>query len=62
MNESPDKVFHRLPGEALGDWQQRISAMQEHVLSCHLRQRKKVWLDLIRDSIRKQPAPPREAR
>ncbi len=49
-----DEPFFRKPDERIEDWQARLAAMDPVHLSCHLRQRRKVWLDMAQQALRKQ--------
>jgi hypothetical protein len=48
-----DKPFHPKEGETLEDWHARLAAMDPVCLSCHQRERRKVWLETVRAALRK---------
>jgi hypothetical protein len=53
--EAPmDEPFYRRPDESAAAWHARLAAMDPVCLSCHLRQRRKVWLELAGKSLRKE--------
>jgi hypothetical protein len=49
-----DEPFFRKPDEPIEDWYARLAAMDPVHLSCHLRQRRKVWLDMAQQALTKQ--------
>jgi hypothetical protein len=49
-----DKPFFRKPGECIEDWHARLAAMDPVQLSCHLRERRKIWLDMAQQALRKK--------
>jgi hypothetical protein len=49
-----DEPFYRKPGESAADWHARLAGMDPVCLSCHLRQRRKVWLEMADDALRKE--------
>jgi hypothetical protein len=49
-----DKPFFRQPDECAEDWHARLTAMDPVHLSCHLRERRKVWLDMAQQARRKE--------
>ncbi len=49
-----DKPFFRQPNECAEDWHARLAAMDPVNLSCHLRERRKVWLDMAQQALRKE--------
>jgi len=46
-----DKPFFRKLDESTEDWHSRLAAMDPIHLSCHLRERRKVWLDMARQAL-----------
>ena len=49
-----DEPFYRRPEESAAAWHARLAGMDPVCLSCHLRQRRKVWLELASKSLRKE--------
>jgi hypothetical protein len=49
-----DELFFRKPDERNEDWHARLAAMDPVQLSCHLRQRHKIWLDMAQQALRKE--------
>jgi hypothetical protein len=49
-----DEPFFRKPGESAADWHARLAALDPVCLSCHLRERRKIWLEMSRDALRKE--------
>lgn len=49
-----DQPFFRKPDEPIEDWHARLAAMDPVHLSCHLRQRRKIWLDMAQQALRKE--------
>jgi hypothetical protein len=49
-----DEPFFRKPDERIEDWHARLAAMDPVQLSCHLRQRRKIWLDMAQQALRKK--------
>ena len=49
-----DKPFFRKPGESIEDWHSRLVAMDPVHLSCRLRERRKIWLDMAHQALRKK--------
>lgn len=51
-----DEPFFRRPDERIEDWHARLARMDPVQLSCHLRERRKVWLDMAQQALRKERA------
>lgn len=49
-----DEPFFRRPEETTAAWCARLAAMDPVRLSCHLRQRHRIWLDMARAALRKE--------
>jgi hypothetical protein len=49
-----DEPFFRKPDECIEDWHGRLAAMDPVHLSCRLRERRKVWLDMAEHALRKK--------
>ena len=49
-----DEPFYRKPDESATAWHTRLAGMDPVCLSCHLRQRRKVWLEMAGDALRKE--------
>lgn len=49
-----DEPFFRRPEETTAAWCARLEAMDPVRLSCHLRQRHRIWLDMARAAFRKE--------
>jgi hypothetical protein len=49
-----DEPFYRKPDESAADWHARLAGMDPVCLSCHLRQRRKVWLEMALTALRKE--------
>jgi hypothetical protein len=56
-----DELFHRRPEETVAQWHARLAAMELAALSCHQRERRKLWLDMAREAARRERRGPREA-
>lgn len=56
-----DELFFRRPEERAEDWHARLAAMRPTELSCHLRERRKVWLDMAQQALRKERRTKRRA-
>lgn len=49
-----DQPFFRKPDESVEAWHARLAGMDPVHLSCHLRERRKVWLDMAHQALRKE--------
>ena len=49
-----DKPFFRKADERVEDWHARLAAMDPVQLSCRLRERRKIWLDMAQQALRKE--------
>jgi hypothetical protein len=49
-----DEPFYRMPDESAADWHARLAALDPVCLSCHLRERRKIWLEMAQDAVRKE--------
>src|SRR5690349_5075290 len=49
-----DKPFFRKSDESIEEWQARLAAMNPVHLSCRLRERRKIWLDMAQQALRKK--------
>jgi hypothetical protein len=53
--EAPmDEPFYRKPDESAAAWHARVAGMDPVCLSCHQRQRRKVWLEMAGEALRKE--------
>ena len=51
---SYQQPFFRQPDESIEAWQARLAAMDPVHLSCRLRERRKIWLDMAQQALRKK--------
>jgi hypothetical protein len=49
-----DELFYPRANESRPDWHARLAALDPVTLTCHQRQRHKVWLEIARDAARKK--------
>jgi len=49
-----DEPFFRFPGERVDEWHARLAAMDPVQLSCRLRERRKIWLDMARQALARE--------
>jgi hypothetical protein len=54
-----DEPFYRHPDESAADWHARLAGMDPVCLSCHLRERRKIWLEMAVAALRKERRPNR---
>jgi hypothetical protein len=49
-----DQPFFRKPHESVEAWHARLAAIDPVQLSCHLRQRRRIWLEMAYQALQKE--------